>query len=111
MLNLFVCYSWQVKCEAAYFVVVLHSQRCVVITIRGTETPEDLITNGLCKECPLTAEDLAGLIKYFPFFISLTVCIYIFALAGLLGARENFSSYCRWNIMIIFSPYVSSLLI
>ncbi|KAK4266539.1 hypothetical protein QN277_027439 [Acacia crassicarpa] len=53
----------QVKCQAAYFVVVLHSLRCVVITIRGTETPEDLITDGLCKECALSAEDLAGLIK------------------------------------------------
>ncbi|XP_028759554.1 uncharacterized protein LOC114741716 isoform X2 [Neltuma alba] len=53
----------QVKCEAAYFVVVLHSLRCVVITIRGTETPEDLITDGLCKECTLSAEDLAGLIN------------------------------------------------
>ncbi|KAF7837101.1 sn1-specific diacylglycerol lipase beta isoform X1 [Senna tora] len=51
----------QVKCEAAYFVVVLHHARCVLITIRGTETPEDLITDGLCKECTLSAEDLAGL--------------------------------------------------
>lgn len=53
----------QVKCQAAYFVVVLQSLRCVVITIRGTETPEDLITDGLCKECTLSADDLAGLIN------------------------------------------------
>ncbi|KAI4334779.1 hypothetical protein L6164_013489 [Bauhinia variegata] len=52
----------QVKCEAAYFVLVLHHIQSVVITIRGTETPEDLITDGLCKECTLSAEDLAGLI-------------------------------------------------
>ncbi|RDX62313.1 Sn1-specific diacylglycerol lipase alpha, partial [Mucuna pruriens] len=53
----------QVKCEAAYFIVVLHQLRSVVIAIRGTETPEDLITDGLCKECTLSADDLAGLIN------------------------------------------------
>lgn len=53
----------QVKCEAAYFIVVLHHLQTVVIAIRGTETPEDLITDGLCKECTLSAEDLAGLIN------------------------------------------------
>lgn len=56
---------YQVKCEAAYFIVVLHHLQTVVIAIRGTETPEDLITDGLCLECTLSAEDLAGLIKYF----------------------------------------------
>ncbi|KAL2323814.1 hypothetical protein Fmac_022872 [Flemingia macrophylla] len=53
----------QVKCEAAYFIVVLHNLQSVVIAIRGTETPEDLITDGLCKECTLSADDLAGLIN------------------------------------------------
>ncbi|WJX15552.1 hypothetical protein P8452_05684 [Trifolium repens] len=53
----------QVKCEAAYFIVVLHHLQTVVIAIRGTETPEDLITDGLCKECTLSAEDLSGLIN------------------------------------------------
>ncbi|XP_057428068.1 uncharacterized protein LOC130721319 isoform X2 [Lotus japonicus] len=53
----------QVKCEAAYFIVVLHHLQSVVIAIRGTETPEDLITDGLCKECTLSAEDLGGLIN------------------------------------------------
>ncbi|CAK8574434.1 unnamed protein product [Lathyrus sativus] len=53
----------QAKCEAAYFIVVLHHLQTVLITIRGTETPEDLITDGLCKECTLSADDLSGLIN------------------------------------------------
>ncbi|XP_011624771.1 uncharacterized protein LOC18437972 isoform X2 [Amborella trichopoda] len=52
----------QTKCEAAYFVVVLHHVKCVVIVVRGTETPEDLITDGLCTECTLSAEELDGLL-------------------------------------------------
>ncbi|KAL5991060.1 hypothetical protein ACLOJK_011966 [Asimina triloba] len=53
----------QAKREAAYFFVVLHHLRTVVIAVRGTETPEDLITDGLCRECPLLPEDVDGLIK------------------------------------------------
>lgn len=53
----------QTKREAAYFVVVLHDKRTIVVAVRGTETPEDLITDGLCRECDLTMEDLDGLIK------------------------------------------------
>ncbi|XP_078181742.1 uncharacterized protein LOC144575468 isoform X1 [Carex rostrata] len=53
----------QTKREAAYFVVVLHDLKTVVIAVRGTETPEDLITDGLCKECSLTIDDLDGLIN------------------------------------------------
>nr|CAD1837117.1 unnamed protein product [Ananas comosus var. bracteatus] len=53
----------QTRREAAYFVVVLHDQRTVVIAVRGTETPEDLITDGLCRECELTLEDLDGLLS------------------------------------------------
>ncbi|KAJ0977010.1 hypothetical protein J5N97_012484 [Dioscorea zingiberensis] len=53
----------QTKREAAYFVVVLHDQKVIVITVRGTETPEDLLTDGLCRECTLSLEDLDGLIK------------------------------------------------
>ncbi|OVA19069.1 Lipase [Macleaya cordata] len=53
----------QAKCEAAYFVVVLHHLRSVVIAVRGTETPEDLITDGLCSECTLSMKDLDGLIS------------------------------------------------
>jgi len=53
----------QTKREAAYFVVVLHDLSTVVIAIRGTETPEDVITDGLCKECNLTVDDLDGLIN------------------------------------------------
>ncbi|KAI8537711.1 hypothetical protein RHMOL_Rhmol09G0045900 [Rhododendron molle] len=51
------------KCEAAYFIVVLHQLKSVVIAVRGTETPEDLLTDGLCRECTLSIEDLDGLIK------------------------------------------------
>lgn len=53
----------QAKCEAAYFIVVLHQLRLVLIAVRGTETPEDLITDGLCKECILSSEDLDGLMN------------------------------------------------
>lgn len=34
-----------------------------MIAVRGTETPEDLITDGLCRECALSEEDLDGLMK------------------------------------------------
>ncbi|URE42619.1 Lipase (class 3) [Musa troglodytarum] len=50
--------AYTTKREAAYFVVVLHDKKAIVIAIRGTETPEDLITDGLCRECTLTVEDL-----------------------------------------------------
>ncbi|KAL1110889.1 hypothetical protein V6Z11_D02G018000 [Gossypium hirsutum] len=53
----------QKKCEAAYFIVVLHELRTVVIAIRGTETPEDLIIDGLGRERSLTEVDLDGLIN------------------------------------------------
>ena len=38
-----------------------------MIAVRGTETPEDLIIDGLCRECILSAKDLDGLIKYLSF--------------------------------------------
>ncbi|WCJ41481.1 lipase class 3 family protein [Euphorbia peplus] len=53
----------QEKCEAAYFIVVLHDLQTIVIAVRGTETPEDLITDGLGRECSLSEEDLSGLIN------------------------------------------------
>ncbi|KAH8517805.1 hypothetical protein H0E87_005645, partial [Populus deltoides] len=53
----------QEKCEAAYFVVVLHHLRSVVISVQGTETPEDLITDGLGRKCLLSRDDLDGLIN------------------------------------------------
>ncbi|ONM35523.1 Sn1-specific diacylglycerol lipase alpha [Zea mays] len=53
----------QTKRETAYFVVVLHYLSTVVIAVRGTETPEDVITDGLCKECSLNIDDLDGLIN------------------------------------------------
>ena len=43
--------------------MVLHHLRSVVIAVRGTETPEDLIIDGLGRECPLSVVDLDGLIK------------------------------------------------
>ncbi|GJS54723.1 Sn1-specific diacylglycerol lipase beta [Tanacetum coccineum] len=52
----------QTRCEAAYFVVVFHHIKCVVICVRGTETPEDLLTDGLSRECMLATEDFDGLI-------------------------------------------------
>ena len=55
--------TMQSKREAAYFVVVLHDKKTVLIGVRGTETPEDLITDGLCRECVFTQEDLDGLVK------------------------------------------------
>lgn len=53
----------QTKREAAYFIIVLHDLKTVVIAIRGTETLEDVITDGLCRECSLTMDDLDGLIN------------------------------------------------
>ncbi|XP_078441057.1 lipase class 3 family protein isoform X2 [Wolffia australiana] len=53
----------QLRREAAYFVVVLHHTKTVVIAVRGTETPEDLITDGLCRECLLSADDLDGVLN------------------------------------------------
>ncbi|GMJ01731.1 hypothetical protein like AT1G05790 [Hibiscus trionum] len=53
----------QKKCEAAYFVVVLNDLRSVVVAVRGTETPEDLIIDGLGLEQSLTVMDLDGLIN------------------------------------------------
>ncbi|KAI3818583.1 hypothetical protein L1987_12395 [Smallanthus sonchifolius] len=52
----------QTRCEAAYFVVVLHDIKTVVICVRGTETPEDLLTDGLSRECLLATQDIDGLI-------------------------------------------------
>nr|GMD66032.1 sn1-specific diacylglycerol lipase beta isoform X3 [Ipomoea batatas] len=53
----------QDKCKTTYFIVVLHHLKTVVIAVRGTETPEDLITDGLCRECSLSEGD--GLVKHF----------------------------------------------
>ncbi|KVH97202.1 Lipase, class 3, partial [Cynara cardunculus var. scolymus] len=54
----------QARCEAAYFVVVLHHIKSVVICVRGTETPEDLLTDGLSRECMLATEDIDGSAYY-----------------------------------------------
>ncbi|KAJ8504101.1 hypothetical protein OPV22_004987 [Ensete ventricosum] len=53
----------QTKREAAYFVLVIHDLKSVVIAVRGTETPEDLITDGLCRNCTLSMDDLDGIIN------------------------------------------------
>jgi hypothetical protein len=48
-----------------------------VISVRGTETPEDLITDGLGRECLLSREDLDGLIKHVPSLsLSLSLTLY-----------------------------------
>ncbi|KAJ7517256.1 hypothetical protein O6H91_21G016100 [Diphasiastrum complanatum] len=49
--------------EAVYFVIVLQHLRCVLVTVRGTETPEDLLTDGLCRECKLSDSDLSAFLK------------------------------------------------
>jgi hypothetical protein len=43
-------------------VVVLRELRTVLVAIRGTETPEDLLTDGLSQECHLSNTDLLGLL-------------------------------------------------
>ncbi|XP_042378225.1 uncharacterized protein LOC121971155 isoform X1 [Zingiber officinale] len=53
----------QTKCEAAYFVIVIHNLKSIVISVRGTETPEDLLTDGLCRNCTLSTDDLDGIIN------------------------------------------------
>nr|GMC55446.1 sn1-specific diacylglycerol lipase beta isoform X3 [Ipomoea batatas] len=53
----------QDKFKATYFIVVLPHLKTVVIAVHGTETPEDLITDGLCRECNLSEGDLDGLVK------------------------------------------------
>ncbi|CAN1732026.1 Diacylglycerol lipase-alpha [Linum perenne] len=54
----------QEKCEAAYFILVVQESKTVVVAVRGTETPEDLITDGLGRVCPLSRADLEGLLKH-----------------------------------------------
>lgn len=53
----------QTNRESVYFVVVLQHLRIVLVAIRGTETPEDLITDGLGRECALTKSDLLGILE------------------------------------------------
>ena len=50
----------QSSAQAVFFVCVLHHCRRVVVAVRGTETPEDLLIDGLGRERPLTKADLAG---------------------------------------------------
>jgi hypothetical protein len=42
-------------------VVVVPEHRCVVVAVRGTETPEDVITDALGREVELGEDDLGGL--------------------------------------------------
>lgn len=53
----------QTKRESAYFVVVLKKLRVVLVAVRGTETPEDLLTDGLSKVSKLADSDLLGLLE------------------------------------------------
>ncbi|KAG6748652.1 hypothetical protein POTOM_048581 [Populus tomentosa] len=94
---------YEEKCEAAYFVVVLRHLRSVVISVRGTETAEDLITDGLGRECLLSREDLDGLIKHVPppplslyphTHTHMNLCLYgKFPEALCLMQEESFSSH------------------
>ena len=54
---------YQAKREAAYFAVVLRHLPCVVISVRGTETPENLVTDVLCREYALSKTDLDGFLN------------------------------------------------
>lgn len=49
--------------QSAYFVVVLKKLKIVLVAVRGTETPEDLLTDGLSEDTPLTDSDLQWLLK------------------------------------------------
>ena len=42
---------------------VVHHLRCVIVAVRGTESPEDLLTDGLGKESMLNQIDL-GFLTY-----------------------------------------------
>ncbi|CAI9102755.1 OLC1v1001075C1 [Oldenlandia corymbosa var. corymbosa] len=53
----------QGSCKASYFIVVVHHLKSIVIAVRGTETPEDLITDGLGRERNLNIEHLDYLIN------------------------------------------------
>ncbi|XP_042491705.1 uncharacterized protein LOC122071424 isoform X2 [Macadamia integrifolia] len=88
----------QVKREAAYFVVVLHHMRTVVIAVRGTETPEDLLTDGLCRECTLSAEDLDGLIKSLSLSLSPPSCVS-------LSLGNHVSLYVKQTVASSFPHY------
>lgn len=47
-----------------YFVAVLHHLRTIVVAVRGTETPEDMLIDGLAdRECELSDSDLLGLLQ------------------------------------------------
>ncbi|EFJ11348.1 hypothetical protein SELMODRAFT_126236, partial [Selaginella moellendorffii] len=47
--------------ETVYFVIELKELKLVVVAVRGTETPEDLLTDGLGRECILADADFQGL--------------------------------------------------
>lgn len=49
--------------EAVYFVVALHKLKILLVAVRGTETCEDLLTDGLGRESELSDSDLLGLLK------------------------------------------------
>ncbi|CAN0858102.1 hypothetical protein LINGRAHAP2_LOCUS7071 [Linum grandiflorum] len=101
----------QEKCEAAYFVIVLHESRRVVVAVRGTETPEDLITDGLGKACPLSTTDLDGLLNHnldfsFPHYAHLGIVeaardLYL-QVEG-LPFSQNTSKLSKTNLPIFFS--------
>ncbi|EFJ06123.1 hypothetical protein SELMODRAFT_448914 [Selaginella moellendorffii] len=50
--------------ETVYFVIELKELKLVVGAVRGTETPEDLFTDGLGRECILADTDYHGLLMF-----------------------------------------------
>lgn len=68
--------------------MVLHELRTVVIAIRGTETPEDLIIDGLGRERSMTEVDLDGLIKLVSLSLSPPPLSFLFFLCACLSAGQ-----------------------
>lgn len=54
---------YQTKREAANFAVVLRHLPCMIIAVKGTETPGNLVTDVLCREYALSKKDLDELIS------------------------------------------------
>ncbi|XP_024522303.1 uncharacterized protein LOC9645783 [Selaginella moellendorffii] len=62
--------------ETVYFVIELKELKLVVGAVRGTETPEDLFTDGLGRECILADTDYHGLLIYGTAFQTYTLAFF-----------------------------------
>ncbi|CAN1247844.1 hypothetical protein LINPERPRIM_LOCUS6513 [Linum perenne] len=93
----------QEKCEAAYFILVVQESKTVVVAVRGTETPEDLITDGLGRVCPLSRADLEGLLNgnYIPHEIKQNVELSFphYAHLGIVEATRDLYMQVEGNLM------------